>query len=393
MSRLYAYEREPYRTRLEVTVSELGDDRGRPFVVLDDTILYPEGGGQPADRGRLGTAAIVDVQVVEAQIRHYLEVPLTDTSRTLELDWSRRYDHMQQHTAQHLLTAVAADRYGWETTSFHLGAEVCDIEIDARSTGEGELAGLEAAVNAEVRAARSITARRVEPEALAALAVRSRGLPAGYRGSVRVVEIEGIDRNTCGGTHLASTAEIESVKLLGTEGKRGGSVLRWLAGGRVRRRLGDWEARGARLRRALGAADSELVGLVERKLEALKRAGQRHRALTERLAEAVAEALAARQGQVVEAHFEDGDAAFLQGIARRFAASEHAGVALLTADGDKGCCFVLAAGGRSRVDLQMAGGGVAAALAGRGGGAGNLFQGKAESLAGRAAALESLARV
>ncbi|MEM7356874.1 MAG: hypothetical protein AAF657_39030, partial [Acidobacteriota bacterium] len=208
--------------------------------------------------------------------------------------------------------------------------------------------------------------------------------------TVRLVEIEGIDRNTCGGTHLASTGEIESIKLLGAEAKRGGSVLTWVAGGRVRRRLGDWEARGAQLRRTLGAADDELVGIVELKLGQLKQAAQRERALAERLAEAIADGLVARPDGVVEAHFDDVDAGFLQRIARRFTASQHEGIALLTGSGSKGCFFVLAAGGCCQADLQAAGGSVAAALAARGGGSGNLFQGKAESLAQREAALAAL---
>ncbi len=409
MSQIQAYEREPYRTELEVDVIAAGDHDGRPYAELDDTILYPEGGGQPADRGLLGgfpsrrrgaDIAIVDVQRVGDVVRHYLDAPVALGPASLVLDWDRRFDHMQQHTAQHLLTAVAADRFGWQTTSFHLQDDVppeagrrntCDVELDVATLSEDDLAVLEAEVNGEVRAGRAVTCRRVEPSAMTELAVRSRGLPAGHTGSIRLVEIEGLDLNTCGGTHLASTAEIECVKLLGVEPKRGGCLLRWIAGGRVRRRLATWEARGAELRRALGAGDDELAGIAALKLAQLKQTHQRQRALEGRLAEAVAEALAARSGRVVEAHFDDADMGLLQQIARRFTGSAYPGLALLTATGEQGAFFVVAAGGDCEVDLQRAGRRVAEALGGRGGGSGNVFQGKAESLAGRGLALAALA--
>ena len=391
MSRIYAYERQPYRRELDVEVVGVGEADGRPFALLDDTLLYPEGGGQPADRGWLGGQRVVDVQRTDVGIRHVLEAPAAVGPAILILDWERRFDHMQQHTAQHLLTAVAADRFGWQTTSFHLLEEICDVELDAPAILSAELEDLEEAVAAEVRAARPVTARRVPPEEVATLEVRSRGLPAGHRGDVRLVEISGIDLNTCGGTHLASTAEIEAVKLFGTESRRGGTRLFWVAGGRVRRRLGVGEARLAELRALVGAADEELAGVVGLKLGQLKQASRRQKALAGHLADAVADGLVGRDGPLVEAHFDDADMGFLQRIARRFGASPREGLAFLTAEGEGGSCFVLAAGAESTLDVQEAGRRVAAALGGRGGGSGRLFQGKAASLARRTDALEALA--
>ena len=395
MRRIPAYEREPRRAELETEIVSVGDDGGHPWAELDDTILFPEGGGQPADHGRLTRGAqavhVVDVQRIGGAVRHVLDAPVTVGPATLALDWDRRFDHMQQHTAQHLLSAVAADRFGWPTTSFHLQDEVCDVELEGPVLSARQLAELEEAVAAEVRAGHPITTRRVEPAELAELPVRSRGLPAGHRGSVRLVEIADLDLNTCGGTHLASTAEIECVKLLGAEPKRGGCLLRWIAGGRVRRRLASWEERGAELRRVLDAGDDQLAEVAAGKLAQLKLADRRRRGLEGRLAEAVAGALAARADPVVDAHFDDADMGFLQQIARRFSRSAHAGLALLTASGDGGSFFTVAAGGECARDVQSAGRDVAAALGARGGGSGAVFQGKAESLAGRAPALASLA--
>ncbi len=389
MSALRAFERSPYLTTLSVRIVETGTDGGRPWAVLDDTILYPEGGGQPADRGVLEGVQVLDVQVVDGAVRHFLASPVSAGRADLHLDWERRFDHMQQHTAQHLLTAIAADRLGWETTAFHLGPETCDIELAAASMAPADLLALEADVSAEIRAARRVTHRRVLREEMAFLPVRTRGLPGGHEGDVRLVEIEGIDLNTCGGTHLGTTCEIEALKLLGTERLRGGTRLFFVAGGRVRRRLGAHEERTGRFRVLLGAPDVGLTGALESKLVQLAEAQKALRAAEEELADAKAEALSSAGVPVADAHFDGRDLAFLQRVGKRFTALPGTGVALLTGVKDGVEAFLLAAGGASAADVRVLGTAVAEALGGRGGGSGKLFQGKG-ALASRDEALAVL---
>ncbi|MBP1619949.1 MAG: alanyl-tRNA editing protein Aarsd1 isoform, partial [Acidobacteria bacterium] len=316
MTFTHAFEVDAYRTELATEVVRAGEREGRPFAVLADTVLYPEGGGQPADRGRLGDVAVVDVQRVEGEIVHLLATPVAPGPVTVRVDWQRRFDHMQQHTAQHLLTALASERFGWRTTAFHLGVIQSDIELDAPSLAPARLDALEEAVVAEIRAARPVTARRVSPAEYAALAVRSRGLPDGLTGDIRLVEIAGIDVNTCGGTHVRSTAEIEGLKLLGTEPMRGGTRLHWVAGGRLRRRLAAHEARNAALRGLLDAGEDDFVPLVERRQGELRELERRLRATVGELAATAAAGLAARQSDPVDAHYEGRDAGFLQQVAR-----------------------------------------------------------------------------
>ena len=391
MRHIFSFEAEPYRRELNTRVVEVGREGERPFAVLEDTILFPEGGGQPADRGSIAGVAVLDVQRREGAVRHYLEQPVATGDAAVKLDWRRRFDHMQQHTAQHLLTALADDRFGWPTTAFHLGEATCDVELDVPSLAPVELELLEETVAAEVRAALPVTSRRVHPEALAKLQVRTRGLPAGFTGDVRLVEIAGVDLNTCGGTHVRSTAEIEAVKLLGVEPLRGGTRLHFVAGARLRRRLGAHETRSAALRALLGAPDDELAAVAEAKLGQLHAGEKRLRAAEEELAGALAEALAARPGAVVAAGFEGKDAAFLQRLARQVAAAAPDKVALLTTAAGGGALFALAAGEAVTADLQALGREVAALLGGRGGGAGRAFQGKAASLAALPRAVERLA--
>lgn len=390
MSEVPAYEREPYRTELSTEVSSIGEVDGQPFAVLEDTILYPGGGGQPADRGSLNGIAVLDVRRSEDGIRHLLERPAVAGPARLELDWQRRFDHMQQHTAQHLLSAVAADRFGWATTSFHLGARRCDIELDTPEAHPDHLAELEELVAGHIRAARPVTGRRLSPEEYAELAVRTRGLPDQHRGDVRLVEIEGVDVTTCGGTHLRSTAEIEALKLDATEPMRGGTRLYWLAGRRVRRRLAELEARNHELRQLFETSGGELATAAAARLDGLRGADRALRKLTGELAEARSQALVASPSAVVDAHFDNADAALLQRVARELLAQAPDKAALLTATGEKGSFFVVAAGPESSVVAADAGPRVAELLDGRGGGSGPIFQGKAKSLERRSEAVTAL---
>ncbi len=388
MTPVPSYERAPYLTQLDVEVIGVGEAEGRPYAVLDDTVLYPEGGGQPADHGRLGDIAVVDVQTVDGETRHYLETPCEPGAAVLILDWQRRYDHMQQHTAQHLLSALALARFGWATRSFHLGPEASDIELDAPELSSEDLAALEDAAAAEIVAGRPITTRRVSPEEYAQLDVRSRGLPAGHIGDIRLVGIEGIDLNTCGGTHLESTGEIEAVKLLATERLRGGTRVRWLAGSRVRSRLAAHEARAAELRGLFDTDDASLVEIAALKLDQFGKARRRIRLLEAELAQARVDSLAASEEAIVSAHFEDADGGFLQKIARALLERAPAKACLLTASGEKGAFFLIATGSDSPLEAGRIGPKVAEILDGRGGGSGAVFQGKAGSLERREEAVE-----
>lgn len=389
---IHAYERDPSCRELSVRVVGTGADDQGPYVLLDDTILYPAGGGQPSDHGRLGGQPILEVARVAGEVRHYVETaPASVEPLTLTLDWERRFDHMQQHTGQHLLTAVACDRYAWNTTSFHLGSERCDIELDVADLPAAWLPELEAAVAVEIRAARAVSPLRVGAEDPAALQARSRGLPDGHEGDVRLIEIDGLDSCACGGTHLRNTAEIESLHLLGTERMRGGTRLFWVAGARVRRLLASERERTAALREILGSSDAEMLEVAQSKVERLREAERRVRQLESRLAEASLATLLASPGPLVEAHYDDVDAAFLQQLGRGFAATGEDRLALLTASAPNGDFFLLARGSDCAIDPAQIGPSVAAELEGRGGGRGEIFQGKAGSLKGRDRALAVLA--
>jgi alanyl-tRNA synthetase len=375
-----AYERDAYLRELDTYVTATGEVEGRPWAATADTVFYPEGGGQPSDRGTMGGVDVLEALKIEGAVRHILSSPLAPGPVHQLLDWPRRFDHMQQHTAQHLLTAVALARFGWRTTAFHLRPVQSDIELDAAALPAAELRRLEDAVNEHIREAHPVSVRHAARERVAELGVRSRLLPEGLEGELRLVEIEGLDLNTCGGTHLRSTAEIGAVALIGTEPMRGGTRLHFVAGDRVRRRLAGHEARNLELRGLLGSSDDELPQVVALRVEREKALARESRRLLEELAEATAQALAARRERVVAAHWPERDMAFLMALGKELVAARPDGVALLAAGPPSAGVFLLVAGDGSGIDLAAAGAAVAGILGGRGGGRAPFWQGKATAL-------------
>jgi Ser-tRNA(Ala) deacylase AlaX/fructose-specific component phosphotransferase system IIB-like protein len=387
MKRIPAYDRHPYWHELETEIVRTGTENHRPYAVLRDTVLFPEGGGQPGDRGWLAGNAVEEVRQEGGEIRHYLESPVQPGPVLVTLDWGRRFDHMQQHTGQHLLTALAEDRFGWSTTAFHLGQEVADIELAVPQLPPDQFQQLEELANAMVREGRRVRVRRVNPSALQALRVRTRGLPADHRGPVRLVEIDGLDLNTCGGTHVKSTAELEAVKLLSTEPMRGGTRLYFVTGSRLRRRLQGHEERAAELRALLGVPDREFSAAVKNRAEQLHEFHQRERIWRDELATLAAEALSSRTEEIVDAHFRAGDPAFLQHLAHRLLEASAEKAALLTAGSEGEGFFAVVVGDQVGCDTASLGRQVALLLAGRGGGTGRIFQGKASAISKRKDAL------
>jgi alanyl-tRNA synthetase len=174
-------------------------------VVLDCTALYPTSGGQPHDLGKLGDANVLDVRDEGEDIVHVVDRELPLGSVHGCVDWGRRFDHMQQHTGQHLLSAMFQERYGRPTVSFHLGDIFCTIDLRGPEPTEEILEGAERASNQVISEDRPITVRYGTAEQFAEMGVRKEVQRAGI---LRAIEIEGADLQPCGGTHVKSTAQI-----------------------------------------------------------------------------------------------------------------------------------------------------------------------------------------
>jgi len=189
---------------------QTGNSGKRWRVLLDRTALYPASGGQPDDRGKIGGADVVEVVDEGEEIAHFVDAQVILGPIKAEVDWKRRFDHMQQHTGQHLLSAVLQTKFGLETVSFHLGEDVCTIDLRGREPAEETLAGAERAANEIIFEDRPVKILYATREELQGLGVRKE---VEREGILRVIEIEGADWQPCGGTHVARTGQIGLVQL------------------------------------------------------------------------------------------------------------------------------------------------------------------------------------
>lgn len=354
-------------------------------VLLSQTILYPEGGGQPSDFGTIDGQAVQKLyRDDDGAIVHLVEQPVSGSVK-VELDWDRRYDHMQQHTAQHIITATALAEFDLPTTAFHMGETRSDVELDTPSISTKLKTDLEERVNQIVRDGRDVAIRYIDHADMEKYNVRSRILPQGFSGTMRLVEIDGIDLNTCGGTHVANTKELQSICLLHTESLRGGMRIFFVAGGRVTRLLRDMAERERAFNAMLSCGPDQHQQSVERLLAEVKSADIKQRRLQNALCQALAEQLAHHAG-VATHHLAEGDMNFLRTLASAAREKNPNLVALLTA-GEKTGFFVLI-GPDATVDKY--GPKVAKILGGRGGGKSGIFQGKYANLARMQEALSLL---
>jgi alanyl-tRNA synthetase len=200
-------------------------------VLLDQTHLYPTSGGQPNDRGKLGEANVVDVRELgNDDVLHVVDRPVPTGRIDGCIDWPRRFDHMQQHTGQHLLSAVFQERFGLPTVSFHLGEAANTIDVRGPQPSAQILEGAARAANAIVFEDREITVRYGTAEKFAQMGVRKQ---VERTGTLRGIEIAGIDLQPCGGTHVRRTGQIGTILLRGCSKIRQDWRIEFLCGGRA----------------------------------------------------------------------------------------------------------------------------------------------------------------
>ncbi|MGV2620876.1 UNVERIFIED_CONTAM: DHHA1 domain-containing protein [Halobacillus marinus] len=230
MTRKLYYE-DAYLTAFDTTIARTGQDDNGFFVILEETAFYPTGGGQPSDRGALNGAPVSGVEEVDGDIRHYLEEPMVVGGTVHgEIDWARRFDHMQQHCGQHILSAVMEDRFQWQTTSFHLGEETVTIDLDTSELLEETLTEAEAEVNRLILKNIKVETAWMTAEEAGKYPLRKK---LAVTENVRLVMIPGVDYNGCGGTHPQATGEVRAVKLLGWTKNKGQVRLEFVCGERL----------------------------------------------------------------------------------------------------------------------------------------------------------------
>jgi alanyl-tRNA synthetase len=367
MSTERLYHADSFLREFTARVVAHGAHRGRASVILDRTAFYPEAGGQMADRGTLAGAAIADVQVDDDGTIHHVLVdgaaaPAEGAEVSGAIDWPRRRQHMAQHTGQHMLSAALVSAANAPTASARLGDSACTIDVERDRLLDLELVRAEDLANAIVDDDLAIRAWFPDPAELAALPLRREPK---VDARVRVIAIGDFDYSPCGGTHCARTAQVGSLRVLGTERYKGMTRITFAAGAKARAELVARDAALRGLAAGFTCAPAEVATAVDKLRRDLAGARDALKEGRERLAELTADALLASGGGPIAACV-PGDAELLRAIAARVTAAGRD--ALLAATSPDGVAVLFARAAGSALDCGKLLGALAKQAGGRGGG-------------------------
>ncbi|XXM72007.1 alanyl-tRNA editing protein [Lysinibacillus sphaericus] len=390
------YYDDAYITRFETAVSrQEQDEDGRHFVVLEQTAFYPTGGGQPFDEGTLDGIPVVDVEEKDGAIRHYVERPFEDLPETImgEIDWKRRFDHMQQHAGQHILSAAFGEALGYETISFHLGKETLTIDLDVETISKEDAGKAEALANAVIREARPIEIKWMTSEEAAAYPLRK---ALAVSDDVRLVIIPDFDYNGCGGTHPRSTSEVGAIKILDWEKHRGHIRLQFVCGDRV---LGQLHQKNDVLKGLTAVLQSPQENMIEAAAQLLDKIKAQEKQLEEvkqDLLKYEAKNLAGEAAKLaggaafIKGAYHDRPIQELQQLARQVTPLKEEAIVILAVQNDSKLQIVGARGKQADTNLKELAPKIFALINGKGGGKEDFIQGGGEPVLSPKALLDKI---
>jgi len=344
-------------------------------VVLDRTAFYPESGGQPSDRGTLGGANVLEVVDEGDVVAHILDrAPAGEIVRG-EIDWRRRFDHMQQHTGQHVLSAAFERVAKLKTVSFHLGAESSSIDLDSDRAGERQIDDAEQSANQVVFENRPVRIYFRPVDEARQLDLRK---PTERAGDVRLVEIAGFDLSACGGTHVSSTGSIGLILVRKVERLKGKTRVEFLSGHRALEAARRDHQALTEAARQFSASGEQVPALLARQFEELRALNRSRQKILERLAEVRARelylaALEKNGRRIVRMVLGPEDEVDAKKLAHEIAAQPHA-VALVGVKG-KPATFYFAQTPGGAADMGALLKQTVARFGGKGGGARDFAQG------------------
>jgi len=372
------YYQDPYLRAFDANVVESRQLDDQTGIVLDATAFYPTGGGQPHDTGTLNGARVLGVLVADdGQIIHVLDRSLAQATVRGEVDWERRFDHMQQHTGQHILSQAFVQICQADTVGFHLGESVSTIDVDRAPLGASQVAGAEKLANEVTLGNHDVIARFADVSELATMPLRK--LPA-VDGPIRIVQVARFDWSPCGGTHVRNSGQVGSIKVMRVERRKKVTRIHFLCGWRAFYDYAQKQEIVQALATCFTTSESEIVPSVQR-MEA--RGKDLRRALTSaqmqlleyEIADWVSRAQLVGEMQVVRLTFDDRDLPLLREIARRL--TEGSGTVALLANRQPRVQFVFASSEDVAVDMGSVMRAACASVGGRGGGSPRFAQGGA----------------
>jgi alanyl-tRNA synthetase len=305
------YYQDAYGTEFDASVvASTPGKEGTTRVVLDRTCFYPTSGGQPNDTGMLDSQPVFDVLEQDGEVVHCVAGQLQSMTVHGRINWPRRFDHMQQHTGQHILSQAFLRELNAQTVSFHLGDETSTIDLDRSTLEAAECEAIENLANQVVFGNHPVVAQFVPPDQLGALELRK--LPTVQK-DIRIVQVEGFDASPCGGTHVSRTGEVGPIAMRKWERRGQETRVEFVCGWRA---LHDhhWKTSTINeLALAFSVKDQELSQAVFRLMqEATETRRELHhlrdRLRTQEAAKLLGEARKWDQGQVVLHSFEEADA-------------------------------------------------------------------------------------
>ncbi|WP_232426292.1 alanyl-tRNA editing protein [Cytobacillus praedii] len=342
------YYQDPYiksfRTHLK---DQQKDEQGRVYAILEETAFYPTGGGQPHDTGTLNGIKVTDVEEINGEIRHYLAQPISEPGEiTGEIDWERRFDHMQQHAGQHILSAAFEEQFGYATVSFHLGNEVLTIDLDIEELSDEQASEAEGLANRIILENRAIETKWVTMDELSSYRLRKE---LSVNENIRLVIIPDFDYNGCGGTHPHSTGEVRAIKILDWEKQRKKIRVHFVCGDRVLNQLHQKQKEIKRLTGILNAPAESLADTAKKLSEDKKMLEKSIEELKDELVAYEAKDLLANgkssgNGLMISKQFNNRPIQEVQKLARFVTAQSEEAVVFFVNDAEEKLQFVCAKG-------------------------------------------------
>jgi alanyl-tRNA synthetase len=372
------YYRDPYIKTFTTKIRHQNqDEAGNWYVVLEETAFYPTGGGQPHDTGTLDDIQVVNVEEMNGEIRHYIEKPLPEKSVNVTgvIDWERRFDHMQQHSGQHILSAAFEELFGYQTVSFHLGNEIVTIDLDIEELSEQEAMAAEKLANQMILENRPIETKWVAENELSKYPLRK--MPS-VTENIRLVIIPNFDYNGCGGTHPNSTGQVFAIKILDWERQRKRIRVQFVCGNRVLKQLGQKHRVIRKLNALLNAPEEELITAATRLLDHGKEMEKSLEEAREKLLHyEVKELLESRnpESQLIAKVFQNRSIQELQKLARMLTAEKEEVTVLFVAEIGDRLQFVFARGSAGNSNMKQIAADVLPIINGKGGGNETFAQG------------------
>ena len=360
------YDQDAHQAQFQATVLSCRPGKHGYDVVLDRTCFYPEGGGQPGDTGVLSGIRVTDTHEAGGEIVHYCEAPLAE-GQTVEgtIDYDRRFEFMQLHTGEHILSGVIHRRFGYENVGFHMGADFVTIDLSGMLTPE-QVQSVEAEANEWIWKNVPVEVSYPDPEALKTIPYRSK---KELTGQVRIVTIPGADVCACCGTHTAATGQVGQIKILTSENYKGGVRLSVVCGGRALREAQAMRSRQADIGALLSAKADQTAVAVHRVYDEYTALKFAHFGLCSQLFDALAAQLGPDETAIRTVPGLDPDG--LHRLAARLSEATTGLCAALTPS-EKGTGYCIA---RSGGDVRALTKALNAALNGRGGGKPGICQG------------------